>query len=745
MSQISTHKPVPNAFTNEEEKAMWQFLRRKILNIKTGKIEKLEVKSKSELWEEFRSETNGTRRCRDYEKRFDYTMAPNLHKAELGLRTKTELYFGMDIPVESEFLDYLRQAGETEIDEANCLVKFREFKQGGLELESDYVEKEIKQEIETETPIKAEEPEYPEVSQEPECSNAYYERQRIAETPAEQAETHNVPVRTENEEPRAVNAFTAEEEMDMWIFLLQKLHNPRSGKVEKLRTSSKFSLWNEFRKITQSKRRPMEYEKRFTEHMAPALHFTDFDTKTKIELYYGLQIPVDPIFLSRLETSIEIQLDRDNLIEKYKDDEGLLLGSSATVINFGNNNNRGKTPRDDEPECSNAYYERERLEKQQANRRKPRMHETRSAYRQQNTNLQNCPVYVEMPLKTEPSQTSKKRMPTPIPTENVKLPHFTPEEEIDMWIFLLQKVRNSDTGKAEKQSVSSSYQLWNEFKTCSNGSKTAKEYMTRFELVMRDYLYLTRLTQQLKLELYFGLGLPVEPSLLDELKVNADVVVDRNGCLVMYKERRDRGEKFMLGVEEMEFPAEPNGAQAPVKQRVKPKKPNKKRIKNHVKLEYSSQEDSEYEPDAFFEDMSMHSDSSYIPYRPVNKRKIVSSDYDSEYEYTHEVIKRTPKKTRKPSISKVIEESEDEEDVVPEPPKFIRQPIAEKPYEGPFIQKSVYLNILKNVLTKIEEREEFVDLRKIVEEKIDDCEDKLISVGYMKHVIDSIFATSLYS
>uniref|UniRef100_A0A1I7T2P2 SPK domain-containing protein n=1 Tax=Caenorhabditis tropicalis TaxID=1561998 RepID=A0A1I7T2P2_9PELO len=413
------------SFSKDEEMEMWLFLRRKIKNSDDENVVKLDIEAKSEVWKEFKHlSMNTSKSAEDYENRFDSVLAPNLHKTSLSAKTKLELYYGLSIPVENTFLEYLRGTGELELDDNGCIQRYKESGEGGMEVGVKLL---------------------------------------VPKTECVEEETEEA---------------TVDEQLEIWEFLYKKIRNPVTGNIEPLKTASNSALWQEFQKDQILAKHPKHYEMLYTLEMCSSLHSSQLDTKTKIELYYGLRIPVEQRFLRMLQRNrnSEVKVDKCRRITQYTDDDGLILGYT-------------------EPS-------------------KPRSHEPVEI------------VQIEECLPTIP---------------------FTAPEEMYMWLFLLQKVRDTVTGKPEKLKITPNIALWREFGESREKKREAGEYFSWYENHMCHSLHTASLVKQIKLELYYGLDLRVNEQFLKEIENPFSSVTIKKGRLVEYEEVKNDGKIFSLG------------------------------------------------------------------------------------------------------------------------------------------------------------------------------------------------------
>lgn len=487
MSEISSPSSRSNSsnflrasltITEDEERNMWNFLREKIQD-EEDTIRKLDMTTQSEIWEEFKQGNNGKRTNEEYEHRFRTKMANSLHETTFGTKLKIELYYGLSIPIEINFLKCLDGFGKITLDDAGCISTFRQNDRKGLrigELSDDQRDSETSfgEEFEMDQSSNAMNPAIMnrELS---DFDQVVYQQDEVKyfEGLSEKKRKRRI---SQSSPEEIFSVFKEQDSMQFWIFLYQKIHTSETGCVKKVEPSSMKQLCYEFTVERDRNIDSVNYERLFKNEMAPSLHRTRLDTNIKIKLYYGLNIVVEENFLAMLRQKADVETDEFCRIQYYKDrcPDGLHL------------------------------FEEQVVEKQE-----------------------------KIEILCEPK---------------AKLSVFSIKEETDMFMFLLQNVRNPMTGKSERFRISSNLDLWTKFKRFSDGRKEPREYMKRFDLILAYSIHLTQFTRQMKLEICYGMNLHVDEKFLKVLKATACVETDSNGCIVKYRDKHEGG--FSLGYDE---------------------------------------------------------------------------------------------------------------------------------------------------------------------------------------------------
>uniref|UniRef100_A0A8R1IXS0 SPK domain-containing protein n=1 Tax=Caenorhabditis japonica TaxID=281687 RepID=A0A8R1IXS0_CAEJA len=117
-------------FTEEEDTLMWQYVSHKLRDPETGSPRKIpEIRKHIKIWNDFPGYPRFPRRhSNKYYKRFSHILLPNLVTAKLDKMTKIGIYFGLDIPLDAEFLKLLRTTAIVELDGKGCILVYKEKK-----------------------------------------------------------------------------------------------------------------------------------------------------------------------------------------------------------------------------------------------------------------------------------------------------------------------------------------------------------------------------------------------------------------------------------------------------------------------------------------------------------------------------------------------------------------------------------------------------------------------------------------
>ncbi|CAI2351835.1 unnamed protein product [Caenorhabditis sp. 36 PRJEB53466] len=118
------------------------------------------------------------------------------------------------------------------------------------------------------------------------------------------------------------------------------------------------------------------------------------------------------------------------------------------------------------------------------------------------------------------------------------LPVWSKEEVDELMKFLEEKAKNAESPLCLAK-VQAEY---------AQSGKTSRSWAAIKNRITRDLAHRVHTTEQFdtetKVRMLFALSIPVEPKFLEELKKNADVEVNKRGCIEKYRERKEGGLKL---------------------------------------------------------------------------------------------------------------------------------------------------------------------------------------------------------
>ncbi|CAO4376188.1 unnamed protein product [Caenorhabditis nigoni] len=400
--------------------------------------------------------------------------------------------------------------------------------------------------------------------------------------------------------------FTQEEDEAIWMYLHGKVRR-RNNNFETFDVAN-MKIWKEFRTFTRGKREPYEYQNRFLEVLAPALHETEFDDETKTELYYSLSIPVEKNFVEYLKQNGDLELDDVGCIETFTGHNGIQLGvrSKRRATVAAENDTLESSSNDITEQVVGIFWDflLQRVQKEGivekleiedlcrefmsgvirmgspnhlhehfVSKMAPVLHLTPFL------TIDKVKLYYALNIVVDANflkMLKRKAVVTvnelgqltsfgelhygglvlgepclpEIPEPPVVSKFFSADEEMEMWMFLLEKTRNPWSGKTERKRFKTDLAFWAEFKQTRNGEREPEDYMNRYDLVMKWSLYQMQLPLQIKVELHYGLHLPMDRKFIEELKNHGYVELDKSRRLTKYKSKASNG--FKLGYPEIE-------------------------------------------------------------------------------------------------------------------------------------------------------------------------------------------------
>ncbi|CAI2355229.1 unnamed protein product [Caenorhabditis sp. 36 PRJEB53466] len=116
---------------------------------------------------------------------------------------------------------------------------------------------------------------------------------------------------------------------------------------------------------------------------------------------------------------------------------------------------------------------------------------------------------------------------------------FTDEEIKEMWLFVVNKIRDPFTDRIIKLQIG--LKTWTEFKMTSDSPRDAISFYCCFRRLVHT-LYTTNFDLQTKANLHYALSIPIEnQEFLEELRQVADIVLDSHQRIVAYRKKRVPG------------------------------------------------------------------------------------------------------------------------------------------------------------------------------------------------------------
>uniref|UniRef100_A0A1I7T2P5 SPK domain-containing protein n=1 Tax=Caenorhabditis tropicalis TaxID=1561998 RepID=A0A1I7T2P5_9PELO len=120
-------------FSWSEEHDMWTFLLKEIHDPFTGIIEKNRVKAKGlRIWEKYRDESGVDRSATSLMKRFrrpGFSLPVNF-----SVDDQIKLHYALGIPLHDSLLNQVLEHAVVDLDESSCIVRYKDLRQGGLNL-----------------------------------------------------------------------------------------------------------------------------------------------------------------------------------------------------------------------------------------------------------------------------------------------------------------------------------------------------------------------------------------------------------------------------------------------------------------------------------------------------------------------------------------------------------------------------------------------------------------------------------
>ncbi|CAP30562.2 Protein CBG11397 [Caenorhabditis briggsae] len=244
---------------------------------------------------------------------FQEDVAPNLHLADIEIQTKAKLYFALSLPVNHEQIKLLRKDGIVTFNSKGCIAGYSE------------------RNVKNETLI--------DVNNNPEYTMSDVEAMDVV--PGKRARYNSAPpqlslpptqegvlaetIEDQNELTNQLNiimkkAFSSEEDLSMWQFLLCEIVNPMNGRIERDRVRGKgLTIWEKYRQEVSDARTATSLRKRYSTPTFPSPQYMGFDIQSQAKLHYALSIPVSDAQMDQFREHADVDLDDHGCIIRYID------------------------------------------------------------------------------------------------------------------------------------------------------------------------------------------------------------------------------------------------------------------------------------------------------------------------------------------------------------------------------------------------------------------------------------------
>ncbi|UMM31708.1 hypothetical protein L5515_005791 [Caenorhabditis briggsae] len=115
-------------------------------------------------------------------------------------------------------------------------------------------------------------------------------------------------------------AFSSEEDLSMWQFLLYEIVNPMNGRIERDRVRGKgLTIWEKYRQEVSDVRTATSLRKRYSTPTFPSPQYMGFDIQSQAKLHYALSIPVSDAQMDQFREHADVDLDDHGCIIRYID------------------------------------------------------------------------------------------------------------------------------------------------------------------------------------------------------------------------------------------------------------------------------------------------------------------------------------------------------------------------------------------------------------------------------------------
>ncbi|CAI2355283.1 unnamed protein product [Caenorhabditis sp. 36 PRJEB53466] len=389
----------------------------------------------------------------------------------------------------------------------------------------------------------------------------------------------------------------------IWTFLFRRIHAPGTTRVMKgIASPNTTAFWELFRKTFGSKRPASKLKKYYETQLAPHIHKAFLCGEMKAKLYYGLDIPIHPIFLGRCRDSAIVILDSRGCIVFLRQRNGLVLGAPPKnfpptprqriadedtsiwqfLLKQVHDPKTGKVVRLSTKTLTSCTFWHEYQQSTGSNlsvsvlvtrfftTMAPRLHLVNISIEAKvklyfglvlkvdDTFLSRLQKFAHVELDRNGSMVEYRErkygglklsytpnrvcnalsMARMSMTDNAIL---TGREDLEMWIHVYKKLRDPLTGSIRKApGLTIAAAIWEEFAAMKANGRSGKAYFYHFKNYLIPHLHLMNMHKRAKVALYYGLLLPVHAEFLSELKQDAIIELDEDGCIVLYKERKKR-------------------------------------------------------------------------------------------------------------------------------------------------------------------------------------------------------------
>ncbi|CAL2042712.1 unnamed protein product [Caenorhabditis brenneri] len=382
--------------------------------------------------------------------------------------------------------------------------------------------------------------------------------------------------------------FTWIEDEAIWQFLWHRIHDTRTRQIEKCSIDTKsMRTWETFRSHTGSGRPLWKLKNYFQDQLAPSLPTAFLAEDTKLELYFGLGIPINMDFYNSFRKDAYMEVDNMGRINRFIGENGLHLAAhryrSGTAMcepmwEFLRQRiqcqRTGKLIHPTEMPCEFSLWKEykdthsvaigvQALLKIYREEMVPQIHQTNFDL---TTKAGLCFV-LRIPVIPELLNELRKIAVVNINSlrrivyydqnganskwfynecaaterNNFRRSAFTEQEEIAMFTFVYHKIQDHKTKRIRRdKSILQSRELWVEFDKTNRVHREPTTYMRRFKSIMLPVCYLANISTMMKMALHFALEIPVHEDLLKELRKTAIIELNREGCIIGYKERKKR-------------------------------------------------------------------------------------------------------------------------------------------------------------------------------------------------------------
>ncbi|KAF1762871.1 hypothetical protein GCK72_011134 [Caenorhabditis remanei] len=262
-------------FTEFDDGMMWQFI---VDQIKTGEI----LTNSKKFWEEFRKKhekkTGGHRVPETYKARYLRILLPNLHRMPFDIETKAALYFHLEYAVPEEFRKELSDRVNVKLDEEGMISEY------------------------------------------PLCPNPIVLQSRpyksiIGISSINKLSTLKPPNTSNDTRP-----YSTEEDGQMWQYILYRSNGKRINQK-----MNGWVFWKQFMSHVHTDRSWQSLSEHFVEDLMENIQYLPYDKKTKMELYFALNHPVEDEVLAEFESVASVVLTRTRSI-KFAAGNGFSIG-----------------------------------------------------------------------------------------------------------------------------------------------------------------------------------------------------------------------------------------------------------------------------------------------------------------------------------------------------------------------------------------------------------------------------------